>query len=56
MEALWKGSKLEIEGVLRDVCDQVLDDPKCSKQDMTYRLRALTLIGAIYQSVTPLES
>ncbi|KAI8373643.1 X-domain of DnaJ-containing-domain-containing protein [Choanephora cucurbitarum] len=56
MEALWKGSKLEIEGVLRDVCDQVLDDPKCSKQDMTYRLRALTLIGAIYQNVTPLES
>lgn len=25
MEALWRGSKLEVESVLREVCDRVLE-------------------------------
>ncbi|KAI8080241.1 X-domain of DnaJ-containing-domain-containing protein [Gilbertella persicaria] len=55
LEAIWKGSKLEIEGVLRDVCDEVLGDTKCSKEELESRIRALGLIGTIYQSVVPEE-
>lgn len=51
LEAIWRGSKLEIEGVLRDVCDEVLSDAKCSKSDLANRIHALSLIGTIYQSV-----
>ncbi|CAG7830460.1 unnamed protein product [Allacma fusca] len=29
--ALWQGSKLEVESVLRSVCDKVLSDPLCDK-------------------------
>ncbi|KAI8644332.1 X-domain of DnaJ-containing-domain-containing protein [Parasitella parasitica] len=51
LEAIWRGSKLEIEGVLRDVCDEVLGDAKCSKADLANRIHALSFIGTIYQSV-----
>jgi len=51
LEAIWRGSKLEIEGVLRDVCDEVLSDAKCTKTDLANRIHALSLIGTIYQAV-----
>jgi hypothetical protein len=52
LEAIWRGSKLEIEGVLRDVCDLTLTDTKCSEQEMMNRLQALGIIAKIYESVT----
>lgn len=50
-EALWKGTKLEIESVLREVCNRVLHDPE--EDDMTHRKRAIALyvLGKIYRSV-----
>ncbi|KAI8064111.1 X-domain of DnaJ-containing-domain-containing protein [Thamnidium elegans] len=51
LQAIWRGSKLEIEGVLRDVCDEVLNDDKCSKEEISKRLHALRIIGTLYQSV-----
>ncbi|KAI9358496.1 X-domain of DnaJ-containing-domain-containing protein [Pilaira anomala] len=51
LQAIWRGSKLEIESVLRDVCDEVLSDKKCSSEELSKRLHALRLIGNIYQSV-----
>ncbi|KAK4518621.1 60S ribosomal protein L2 [Mucor velutinosus] len=51
LEAIWRGSKLEIEGVLRDVCDEVLSDAKCTKTDLANRIHALSVIGTIYQAV-----
>lgn len=53
LQAIWRGSKLEIESVLRDVCDEVLDDTKCSKEEFANRIHALRIIGTIYQSVIP---
>lgn len=53
LEAIWRGSKLEIEGVLRDVCDEVLGDTSCSKEQITSRIHALGIIASIYQNVKP---
>ncbi|KAF9937719.1 hypothetical protein BGZ65_001117 [Modicella reniformis] len=53
LRALWKGSKLEVEGVLRDVCDKVLGDPTMDKTILLKRANALKIIGAVYESVKP---
>lgn len=53
MQAIWRGSKLEIESVIRDVCDEVLGDAKCSKEEHANRIRALGIIANIYQNVIP---
>lgn len=53
LQAIWRGSKLEIESVLRDVCDIVLEDKNCTKQEFQDRIHALGMIGTIYQSVLP---
>ncbi|KAG1140982.1 hypothetical protein G6F37_007704 [Rhizopus arrhizus] len=55
LEAIWRGSKLEIEGVLREVCDEVLGDPKIKKEEIANRIQALDIIASIYQSVVPEE-
>ncbi|KAK3807876.1 MAG: DnaJ-domain-containing protein [Benniella sp.] len=51
LRALWKGSKLEVEGVLRDVCDKVLGDTSVAKTTQLKRASALKIIGAVYESV-----
>ncbi|KAI8876956.1 DnaJ-domain-containing protein [Backusella circina FSU 941] len=55
LEAIWRGSKLEIEGVLRDVCDITLTDTKCNEEEMINRLQALGIIAKIYQGVSAEE-
>ncbi|RCH82058.1 hypothetical protein CU097_003061 [Rhizopus azygosporus] len=51
LEALWKGSKLEIESVLREVCDKVLSDPTVSKETLRNRALGLRIMGSIYSKV-----
>ncbi|KAF9348394.1 hypothetical protein BGX26_000200, partial [Mortierella sp. AD094] len=51
LRALWKGSKLEVEGVLRDVCDKVLGDPAVPKATLIKRASALKIIGAVFEGV-----
>lgn len=51
LTALWKGSKLEVEGVLREVCDRVLSDNKATKLALRKRAEALKIIGAVYENV-----
>ncbi|KAI8979906.1 X-domain of DnaJ-containing-domain-containing protein [Pilobolus umbonatus] len=53
LEAIWRGSKLEIESVLRSVCDEVLTDVDCDKAEIANRIKALSIIGDIYQRVIP---
>ncbi|RUS27339.1 hypothetical protein BC938DRAFT_483389 [Jimgerdemannia flammicorona] len=55
LQAIWKGSKLEVEGVLRDVCDRVLGDSNAPKPTLRRRAEALKIVGAIYESVRPDE-
>ncbi|KAG0345429.1 hypothetical protein BG004_003714 [Podila humilis] len=53
LRALWKGSKLEVEGVLREVCDKTLSDPNVPKAVLIKRASALKIIGAVFESVKP---
>jgi hypothetical protein len=45
LAAAWKGSKFEIQSVLREVCDVVLEDTKVSKQKRMERAQAMVVIG-----------
>ncbi|KAG5991050.1 hypothetical protein E4U52_004025 [Claviceps spartinae] len=47
LTAAWRGSKFEIQSVLREVCDSVLYDKKVSLQKRLERAQALVLIGDI---------
>ena len=51
LAAAWKGSRFEIQGVLRDVCDKVLNDKTVRMEKRIERAHALVLSGTIYQKV-----
>lgn len=51
LQAIWRGSKLEVESVLREVCDRVLTDPTVSRETLKNRAIGLKIIGTIYQRV-----
>ncbi|KAI8915877.1 X-domain of DnaJ-containing-domain-containing protein [Gorgonomyces haynaldii] len=51
MEALWRGSKLEVEGVLRQVCDETLGDLQASAELKRRRIAALRVLGEVYETV-----
>lgn len=51
LNAAWRGSKFEIQSVLRDVCDAVLYDKKVSLNKRLERAQALVLIGDIFSKV-----
>ena len=53
LNAAWRGSKFEIQSVLRDVCDGVLYDKKVSLNKRLERAQALVLIGDIFNKVCP---
>ncbi|KAF3938853.1 hypothetical protein ABW19_dt0207538 [Dactylella cylindrospora] len=46
--AAWRGSRFEIQGVLRDVCDRVLYDKSVSQEKRIQRAHALMMIGKIF--------
>ena len=54
LAAAWRGSKFEIQGVLRDVCDRVLNDKAVSQSKRIERAHALVISGTIYQNVSKL--
>ena len=56
LAAAWKGSKFEIQGVLREVCDRVLTDKSVKLEKRTERAHALVLIGTIYQRASQISS
>ncbi|KAJ1942234.1 DnaJ-like protein, partial [Linderina macrospora] len=51
LEALWKSGKLEIENILREVCDSVLHDSIADKKVLKRRAAALKAMGDIYSGV-----
>jgi hypothetical protein len=51
MRTLWKGAKLEVEGVIREACDKVLADPTASRQTRELRAAAMNLMGEAFGSV-----
>lgn len=48
---MFKGAKLEIESVIRDVCDKVLYDTAASKQVQRLRAEGLGLVGEVFSQV-----
>ncbi len=51
LTAAWRGSKFEIQSVLRDVCDEVLSDKRVSQTKRLERAQALLICGEIYAKV-----
>lgn len=56
LAAAWRGSKFEIQSVLRDVCDAVLNDKKVKLEKRVERAHALVIIGEMFQKVSLLLS
>ena len=54
LAAAWRGSKFEIQSVLRDVCDSVLNDKKIKLEKRVERAHALVIIGEMCQKVCSL--
>lgn len=52
LAAAWRGSKFEIQSVLREVCDQVLNDKRVKLDKRVERAQALLLAGNIYAKVS----
>jgi hypothetical protein len=53
--ATWRGTRSEVNGVLRKVCDNVLGEKGVDNKTLLNRARALAFLGAIYKSVQPEE-
>jgi curved DNA-binding protein CbpA len=53
LTAAWRGSKFEIQGVLRDVCDKILNDKKVPVSKRLERAHALIISGEVYSKVLP---
>jgi hypothetical protein len=51
LAAAWRGSKYEIQGVLRDVCDRVLLDKSIKVEKRIERAEALVIVGELFAKV-----
>ncbi|KAK0234724.1 X-domain of DnaJ-containing-domain-containing protein [Armillaria nabsnona] len=51
LQALFKGTKLEIESILRETCDRVLEDPNITRDKAQMRAVAMQILGEVYMSV-----
>lgn len=51
VQALFKGTKLEIESVLRETCDRILEDPSIPRSKAQLRAVALQILGEAYMAV-----
>ncbi|EIM80660.1 DnaJ-domain-containing protein [Stereum hirsutum FP-91666 SS1] len=51
IQALFKGTKLEVESVLRETCDRVLGDPNITREKAQLRAIALQILGQAYMTV-----
>ncbi|WFD33042.1 hypothetical protein MSPP1_004099 [Malassezia sp. CBS 17886] len=54
--ATWRGTRWEIGSVLRQVCDNVLNEKGVPDKVLVQRARAIAFLGSIYRGVTPDES
>ncbi|KAG4220602.1 hypothetical protein PC116_g30919 [Phytophthora cactorum] len=55
LTAAWRGSKFEIQSVLREVCDSVLHDKKVPLNKRLERAQALVIIADIFQKAQRTE-
>lgn len=55
LAAAWNGSKFEIQGTLRAVCDAVLEEEGLTITQRINRAKALKLMGEVFSTVTRTE-
>lgn len=55
LAAAWRGSKWEIQSVLREVCDQVLNDKVIKDKKRMERAQALVLMGSLMKEAKRTE-
>ncbi|EMR65204.1 hypothetical protein UCREL1_7822 [Eutypa lata UCREL1] len=55
LNAAWRGSKFEIQSVLREVCDEVLNDKKVKLEKRLERAQALVIIAEVFTKRSPEE-
>ncbi|CAK7897429.1 dnaJ-like protein 1 [[Candida] anglica] len=53
--AAWSGSKYEIQGTVRGVCDEILSDKDTPLEKKVARAKALQLIGEVFSKVVRTE-
>ncbi|PWN50184.1 DnaJ-domain-containing protein [Violaceomyces palustris] len=53
--ATWRGTRLEVTTILRQVCDNVLNEKGVDDRTLLNRARALAFLGVIYKEVKPDE-
>jgi len=51
LQALFKGTKLEVESVLRETCDRVLENPSVPRNKLLLRAVALQVLGEAFVAV-----
>ncbi|GAA94051.1 hypothetical protein E5Q_00698 [Mixia osmundae IAM 14324] len=51
VEALFKGTKLEVESVVREVCDRVLGESGITLEEQRRRCAGLAILGQVYAAV-----
>lgn len=56
LAALFKGAKLEVESVIREVCDRILHEKGVSESELDNRAAALEILGEVYSAVKKDES
>lgn len=54
--ASWRGTRFEVVGVLREVCDLVLKEHGVPEQVLISRAKALLIIGAVFMATAPDET
>jgi X-domain of DnaJ-containing len=53
LAAAWRGSKFEIQSVLREVCEKVLNDKNVRLEKRVQRAEGLVIIGDMFSKVSP---
>jgi len=51
LQALFKGTKLEVESILRETCERVLEDSTITREKAQLRAVALQMLGEAYMNV-----
>ncbi|KAI9297476.1 hypothetical protein K502DRAFT_323278 [Neoconidiobolus thromboides FSU 785] len=50
LDLIWMGSRIEVQGVIRRVCDKILSEDPKNKEEIRLRAMALNIIGEIYKT------
>lgn len=51
LAALFKGAKLEVESVIREVCEKILSEPGMTESQLERRAVGLQILGEVYSAV-----